>query len=52
MEDDEITVSTALLFLGSELMTRVAVQGFEQGLVSTVMGWTMAWVKGSSCRLS
>jgi hypothetical protein len=46
----EITVLTALLFLGSELMTRVAVQGFEQALFSAVMGWTMAWVKGSSCR--
>ncbi len=43
----EIPILTALLLLGTELMTRVGIQGFEQALVSTAIEWSVGRFKAA-----
>ena len=43
----EIPIMAALLLLGTELMTRVGIQGFEQALVSTVIEWSVGGFKAA-----
>jgi hypothetical protein len=37
----EIPFLPALLFVGSSILARVAVQGIEQGLLSAALEWSM-----------
>ncbi|MDH3442725.1 MAG: hypothetical protein OEN50_02275 [Deltaproteobacteria bacterium] len=41
----EMPFLAALVLLGTDLMARVAVQGVEQALFSTVIDWAMLRVK-------
>jgi hypothetical protein len=43
----EIQILAGLLFLGTELMTRVGIQGFEQALVSTAIEWAVGGFKAA-----
>ena len=37
----ELPFIAGLMFLGADLMARIAAQGFEQALCSTVIDWSM-----------
>lgn len=41
----EIPFVTALVFLSADLMARVAVQGVEQALLTTVIEWSINPIK-------
>ena len=43
----EIPILAGLLLLGTELMTRVGIQGFEQALVSTAIEWSVGRFKAA-----
>jgi len=43
----KISILAALLLLGTELMARASVQGFEQAIISTVIEWMASRVKAA-----
>jgi|SoiMetStandDraft_2_1073263.scaffolds.fasta_scaffold430998_2 hypothetical protein len=43
----KISILSALLLLGTELMARASVQGVEQAIISTMIEWTVSRVKAA-----